>query len=94
MKIIKIGDIILVDDTGKLTEQGTEIARKLYNKQCDRVLCAFCGSRSATGGPGGERCVVEGTGLGGEDVQTLLTLHMGRKPGFEALDALVVKKHL
>lgn len=80
----------LVD--GKLTDEGRELAGQLFNRQCDRVPCAFCSHQDPkTKGPGGQGCVAEGIDIGGGEVNDLLTAYMGRKPGFEALDSLSPK---
>lgn len=77
---------------GQLTEAGRQIASALFTSQCDRRPCFMCGSRnSETHGPGGHGCPVAGLSIGGGDVENLLTLYMGRKPGMEALDALMKK---
>jgi hypothetical protein len=72
---------------GVLTQDGQEVAYRMFNLQCDRRPCFMCSKQNRTTlGPGGPGCAA------GEletrvKVDEVLTLYMGREPGMEAFTA-------
>lgn len=78
---------------GELTEEGKKLAGIMFNGQCDRVPCSMCSKRNKeTKGPGGPNCPGEYKLTERSQVDEVLTIHMGKKPGLEALDSILLRE--